>query len=79
MVPPESNRMLKFSGFAVLEDEPRKQIWNQLSYGSIWQTLFYTLASSENILEPSGKASCYGTKFQAGRTSSGEPYDMYCV
>jgi rare lipoprotein A len=62
---------------AVPKDEPRSHYGNPASYTVLGKT--YTLLPECTGYHERGIASWYGPKFDGGRTSSGETYDMHTM
>ena len=62
---------------AVPKDEPRSRYGNPASYTVLGKT--YTLLPECAGYHERGIASWYGPKFDGGRTSSGETYDMHTM
>jgi len=64
---------------ATPRNEPLSAYGNPPSYEALGKRYrVMTLAQAEGYTA-TGMASWYGTKFHGGRTSSGEPYDMYAM
>jgi rare lipoprotein A len=62
---------------AVPRPEPRSAHGNPTFYEALGRR-YYVLAIADGYVER-GVASWYGPTFHGGRTSSGEPYDMYAM
>ena len=62
---------------AIPRDEPRSRYGNPTSYTVLGKT--YTLLPECTGYHERGIASWYGPKFDGGRTSSGETYDMHTM
>ena len=74
---PQPPRRLAAIPDAVPRKEPRSRYGNPESYVVFGRT--YRVKSSARGHFERGTASWYGPGFHAGRTSSGEPYDMYAM